>query len=45
MKQLLLEIDETTEAKINAAAKTAGLSTHQWLRKIIDLAPISQTVD
>ncbi len=36
MKQLLLEIDETTEAKINAAAKTAGLSTQQWLRQIID---------
>ena len=36
MKQLLLEIDETTEAKINAAAKTAGLSTQQWLQKIID---------
>lgn len=36
MKQLLLEIDETTEAKINAAAKTAGLSTQQWLHKIID---------
>ncbi|MCQ8105753.1 hypothetical protein NP590_16710 [Methylomonas sp. SURF-2] len=36
MKQLLLEIDETTEAKINAAAKTAGLSTQQWLRRIID---------
>ena len=36
MKQLLLEIDETTEAKINAAAKTAGLSTQQWLQKIIE---------
>lgn len=36
MKQLLLEIDETTEAKINVAAKTAGLSTQQWLRQIIE---------
>ncbi len=36
MKQLLLEIDETTEAKINAAAQTAGLSTQQWLRQIIE---------
>jgi hypothetical protein len=36
MKQLLLEIDETTEAKINAAARTAGLSTQQWLQQIID---------
>jgi len=35
MKQLLLEIDEITEAKINAAAKTAGLSTQQWLQQII----------
>jgi hypothetical protein len=36
MKRLLLEIDETTEAKINAAAKTAGLSTQQWVRRIIE---------
>ncbi len=36
MKQLLLEIDDITEAKINAAAKTAGLSTQQWLQQIID---------
>ncbi|WP_404360683.1 hypothetical protein [Methylotuvimicrobium sp. KM1] len=36
MKQLLLEIDETTEAKINAAARTAGLSAQQWLRRIIE---------
>jgi len=35
MKQLLLEIDDITEAKINAAAKTAGLSTQQWLQQII----------
>lgn len=36
MKQLLLEIDDITEVKINAAAKTAGLSTQQWLQQIID---------
>jgi hypothetical protein len=36
LKQMLLEIDEITEAKINAAAKTAGLSTQQWLRQIIE---------
>jgi hypothetical protein len=36
MKQLLLEIDEITEAKIHAAAKSAGLSTQQWLQQIID---------
>lgn len=36
MKQLLLEIDDITEAKINAAAKTAGLSTQEWLQQIID---------
>ncbi len=36
MKKLLLEIDDITEAKINAAAKTAGLSTQQWLQQIID---------
>lgn len=35
MKQLLLEIDDITEAKINAAAKTAGLSTQQWLQQVI----------
>lgn len=36
MKQLIVEIDETTEAKINTAAKTAGLTTQQWLKRIID---------
>ena len=36
MKQLILEIDETTEARIITAAKTAGLSAQQWLRRIID---------
>ncbi|MCQ8130709.1 hypothetical protein [Methylomonas rivi] len=36
MKQMLFEIDEITEAKINAAAKTAGLSTQQWLLQIIE---------
>ncbi len=36
MKQLILEIDETTETKIITAAKVAGLSTQPWLRRIID---------
>ena len=36
MKQLILEIDETTEAKIITAAKVAGLSAQQWLKRIID---------
>jgi hypothetical protein len=36
MKQLIVEIDETTEARINTAAKTAGLSAQQWLKRIID---------
>jgi hypothetical protein len=36
MKQLIVEIDETTEAKINTAAKTAGLTAQQWLKRIID---------
>ena len=36
MKQLIVEIDETTEAGINTAAKIAGLSAQQWLKRIID---------
>ncbi|MDD5267174.1 MAG: hypothetical protein PHO08_08615 [Methylococcales bacterium] len=36
MKQLIVEIDETTEARIITAAKTAGLSAQQWLKRIID---------
>jgi hypothetical protein len=36
MKQLLLDIDDITEAKINICAKTAGLSIQQWLQHIID---------
>lgn len=36
MKQLIVEIDEATEAKINTAAKTAGLTAQQWLKRIID---------
>ena len=36
MKQLIVEIDETTEARINTAAKTAGLSAQQWLKCIFD---------
>jgi len=31
MKQLILEIDETTETKIITAAKVARLSAQQWL--------------
>lgn len=36
MKQLVLEIDEATEARINAVAKKAGLSSEQWLKQIIN---------
>ncbi|RIZ67195.1 MAG: CopG family transcriptional regulator [Methylococcales bacterium] len=36
MKQLILEIDDTTEARIITAAKTAGLTAQQWLKNIID---------
>lgn len=36
MKKLYLEIDEITEAKINVAAKSAGLSTQEWLSQIIE---------
>ena len=36
MKHLILEIDETTEKRINNAAKIAGLSSQQWLKRIID---------
>lgn len=35
MKKLLIEIDETTEAKINTAAKAAGVTTQQWLEQLI----------
>ena len=36
MTQLILEIDDTTEARIITAAKTAGLTAQQWLKNIID---------
>ncbi|MEI6147235.1 MAG: hypothetical protein WCP66_12510 [Methylococcales bacterium] len=36
MKQLILEIDDTTEAKIITAAKVAGLSAQQWVKRIIE---------
>ncbi len=36
MKQLILEIDDTTEAKIFTAAKVAGLSAQQWVKRIIE---------
>ena len=36
MKQLYLAIDDMTEAKINAAAIAAGLSTQQWLHQLIE---------
>lgn len=41
MKQLLLEIDDNTEAKIKAAAQMAGLSVQQWLGKLIQKETIS----
>ncbi len=45
MKQLILEIDETTEARIFTAAKTAGLSAQQWLRRIIDEKTVTSWPD
>ena len=36
MKQFILEVDEVTEIRINTAAKTAGISSQQWLKRIID---------
>jgi hypothetical protein len=45
MKQLIVEIDETTEARIISAAKTAGLSTQQWLKRIIDEKTVSSWPD
>ena len=45
MKQLLLEIDETTEARIFTAAKTAGLSAQQWLKRIIDEKTVASWPD
>ncbi|MDD5578130.1 MAG: hypothetical protein PHY16_02475 [Methylobacter sp.] len=45
MKQLIVEIDETTEARIIIAAKTAGLSAQQWLKRIIDEKTVSSWPD
>ena len=45
MKQLIVEIDETTEARIITAAKTAGLSAQQWLKRIIDEKTVSSWPD
>ena len=45
MKQLILEIDETTEARIYTAAKTAGLSAQQWLQRIIDEKTVASWPD
>ena len=45
MKQLILEIDETTEARIFTAAKTAGLSAQQWLQRIIDEKTVASWPD
>lgn len=45
MKQFILEIDEATETRINTAAKTAGLSSQQWLKQIIDEQTITSWPD
>ena len=45
MKQLIVEIDETTEARIITAAKTAGLSAQQWLKQIIDEKTVNSWPD
>jgi len=45
MKQLIVEIDESTEARIITAAKTAGLSAQQWLKRIIDEKTVSSWPD
>jgi hypothetical protein len=45
MKQLIVEIDETTEARIIKAAKIAGLSTQQWLKRIIDEKTVTSWPD
>ena len=45
IKQLILEIDETTEARIYTAAKTAGLSAQQWLKRIIDEKTVASWPD
>ena len=45
MKKLILDIDETTEARIFTAAKTAGLSAQQWLKRIIDEKTVASWPD
>jgi hypothetical protein len=35
MAQITLYLDEDTEAKLKAAAKTAGLSVSRWVAKLI----------
>jgi hypothetical protein len=45
MKLLIVEIDETTEARVNTAAKAAGLSAQQWLKKIIDEKTVTSWPD
>ncbi|MBE0471053.1 MAG: CopG family transcriptional regulator [Methyloprofundus sp.] len=45
MKQLILEINEATEARIKAAASHAGLSSQQWLKRIIDEKTINSWPD
>lgn len=45
MKQLIVEIDESTEARINTAAKTAGLSAQRWLKRIIDEKTVTSWPD
>jgi hypothetical protein len=45
MKQLIVEIDETTEARIIKAAKIAGLSAQQWLKRIIDEKTVTSWPD
>ena len=45
MKHFILEIDDATEARMNTAAKTAGLSSQQWLKRIIDEQTITSWSD
>ncbi len=32
MKQIILEIDDTTETRVIKAAKTGGITAQQWLK-------------
>ena len=45
MKQLIVKIDETTEVRIITAAKIAGLSAQQWLKRIIDEKTVNSWQD